>query len=396
MKNKLLFCGIGLLSSCLTSSAYADEPLSRDELTIWVSEHKGYTGMVKVAAKFEHDTGYRINVEHFDSLPAKFQERASCGGGPDILVWAHDRYGEWAKLGLLEEIKPTKEELEKFYDISWDAMKINGKYYGYPFAVEAVSLICNRDLVPNPPKTFEEFMTLDAEMQEKGKHAFLWDYNNVYYSYPILSANGGYSYKRNEDGSYDIQNIGVSNEGTQKGLNYIVKMVQGGHLPIQTEYKSMEAEFIAGKIGCIINGPWGWKNYKNMNYSVNTFPTLEGKQGKPFVGVLGLVINKSSSHKEAARKFLTEYLLTDYGYEEVNNASQLGSVALKSFETKLESDPRIMTTMKNAQSGVIMPNVPEMNIFWSSVREAIKRATSGRQTADKALKTAESRIRKVK
>jgi maltose/maltodextrin transport system substrate-binding protein len=55
-----------------------------------------------------------------------------------------------------------------------------------------------------------------------------------------------------------------------------------------------------------------------------------------------------------------------------------------------------MTTMKNAQSGVIMPNVPEMNIFWSSVREAIKRATSGRQTADKALKTAESRIRKVK
>lgn len=74
MKNKLLFCGIGLLSSCLTSSAYADEPLSRDELTIWVSEHKGYTGMVKVAAKFEHDTGYRINVEHFDSLPQSFRK----------------------------------------------------------------------------------------------------------------------------------------------------------------------------------------------------------------------------------------------------------------------------------------------------------------------------------
>ena len=89
-------------------------------------------------------------------------------------------------------------------------------------------------------------------------------------------------------------------------------------------------------------------------------------------------------------------MLTDYGYEEVNNASQLGSVALKSFENKLESDPRILTTMNNAKSGTIMPNVPEMTIFWSTVTEAIKSSAAGRKTVDKALETAEKRIRKVK
>lgn len=396
MKKRFLPCCIGLLSACLSSFVYADGPIKPKEITIWVSEHKGYAGMVKVAEKFEHDTGFKVNVEHYDQLPAKFQERASCGGGPDILLWAHDRYGEWVKLGLLEEIQPTEEEMDKFYKFSWDAMKINGKYYGYPFAVEAISLICNKDIVPTPPKTFEEFMSMDKDLKAKGMHAFEWDYSNPYYTYPLLSANGGFSYQRNEDGSYNTDIIGVNTEGTAKGLEYIVRMVKEVHITTETNYKSMEAAFIDGKVGCIINGPWGWKNYKNLKYSVNAFPTLDGNPGKPFVGVLGLVINQSSHNKEAAKKFLTEYVLTDYGYEEVNNASQLGSVALKSFENKLESDPRILTTMNNAKSGTIMPNVPEMTIFWSTVTEAIKSSAAGRKTVDKALETAEKRIRKVK
>lgn len=396
MKKRLFPGCIGTLSLFLSSLVYADGLINPKEITIWVSEHKGYAGMKKVAEKFEHDTGFKVNVEHYDHLPAKFQERASCGGGPDILLWAHDRYGEWVKLGLLEEIQPSPEELDKFYQFSWDAMKINGKYYGYPFAVEAISLICNKDIVPTPPKTFEEFMSMDKELKAKGMHAFEWDYSNPYYTYPLISANGGFSYQRNDDGSYDTNVIGVNSKGTAKGLEFIVKMVKEGHITTETNYKSMEADFIDGKTGCIINGPWGWKNYKNLRYSVNPFPTLDGNQGKPFVGVLGLVINNSSPNKEAAKKFLTEYVLTDYGYEEVNNASQLGSVALKSFENKLESDPRILTTMNNAKAGTIMPNVPEMNIFWSTVTEAIKSSAAGRKSVDKALETAEKRIRKVK
>ncbi|STT83218.1 maltose/maltodextrin ABC transporter [Klebsiella pneumoniae] len=43
----------------------------------------------------------------------------------------------------------------------------NGKLIAYPIAVEALSLIYNKDLVPNPPKTWEEIPALDKELESE-------------------------------------------------------------------------------------------------------------------------------------------------------------------------------------------------------------------------------------
>lgn len=392
MNNKFLMGSIGLLFLCFSSHALSATSIPKGQLTIWVSVDKGYKGIANVAAKFEKDTGVKVSVDHFDKLTDRFERNASYGGGPDILLWANDRYGEWVKKDLLEEISVSADLKNRFINVTWDAMTVNGKIYGYPFAIEATSLICNKDLVPNVPKTFEEFEQLDAKLAKQGKHAILWDYNNVYYSYPLISANGGYSYYRNDDGTYDTSNVGVNNEGTKAGLNYIIKMVNDGRMERDVTYASMESQFIDGKIGCIITGPWGWRKYSSINYTVNEFPTLNGKAAKPFFGVLGLVINKASPNKDLADRFIQEYLLTDEGYEEVNNDVFLGASALISYESKLEKDPRVLTLMENVKIGVLMPNIPEMYAFWSSLSSAFKSAVSGKQSVDDALKTAEDRM----
>ena len=43
-------------------------------------------------------------------------------------------------------------------------------------------------------------------------------------------------------------------------------------------------------------------------------------------------------------------------------------------------------------NGEPMPNVPEMNRFWSAFQQALKNSTSGRQPVDEALKVAADRI----
>ena len=111
-------------------------------------------------------------------------------------------------------------------------------------------------------------------------------------------------------------------------------------------------------------------------------------------GVLSAGINAASPNKELAKEFLENYLMTDQGLEAVNNDKPLGAVALKSFQEKLEKDPRIAATMANAQKGEIMPNIPQMSAFWYAVRTAVINAASGRQTVDAALKDAQSRITK--
>ena len=79
---------------------------------------------------------------------------------------------------------PNTATKAKFEQFAWDAMTVDGKTYGYPVAVEAVSLIYNKDLLPNPPKTFEEIAKIDEDLKKNGKRAIMWAYDTPYFSYP--------------------------------------------------------------------------------------------------------------------------------------------------------------------------------------------------------------------
>ncbi|WP_031578550.1 maltose/maltodextrin ABC transporter substrate-binding protein MalE [Ruminobacter sp. RM87] len=393
MKKTILATVVGLAAFGFAQVASASG-IEEGQLTIWVNGDKSYDGIAKVGKKFEQATGVKVTVAHPDQVEVKFQQNAASGNGPDIFMWAHDRYGEWVKSGLLTPIEPTKEELNKFQDVAWKAMTVDGKIYGYPVSIEAIALICNKDIVKDAPKSFEELVTLDDELKKDGKRAIMWDYNNAFFSYPLLSANGGYAFKRNADGSYDVKDSGVNNDGAKAGVQFLVDLIKNDHMQKGADYGIMESSFVNGKVACIINGPWSWGQYSKLNYSVNPIPTLKGNPGKPFVGVQGMTINQASPNKDLAKEFLLNYLLTDEGLDEMNKDKPLGAAALKSYEAKLEKDPRIAVTMSNAKIGDPMPSVPEMNRFWSSLQTALKNATTGRQTLEEALKTAEDRIEK--
>ena len=393
MRKILLSAIVTAVAMGFFGSAVA-EGIEGTHLTVWVNGDKSYKGIEKVGERFEKDTGIKVIVEHPEQPVIKFLQHAASGNGTDLFMWAHDRFGEWVQVGILTPVEPTPEEFDRFQSVAWEAMKVKDKYYGYPVSIEAIAFMCNKDLVPETPKTFEELVELDEKLQREGKHAIVWDYNDGYFTYPILSANGGYSFRKNENGEYDVTKTGINSPGAVKGLEYIVNLIRDEHMQTWEEFPKMEKKFIDGNVGCIINGAWGWERYSKLNYSVNPFPTLDGKPGKPFVGVWGMTINKASPNKEAAKKFLLDYLLTDEGLEEMNNDRPLGAVALKSYQAKLEKDPRIATIMYNVEHGDLMPNIPEMNKFWSSLQTALKNATTGRQSAKKALKIAEERVLK--
>ncbi len=396
MKKTILATVVGLAAFGLSQVASA--AIEQGQLTIWVNGDKSYDGIAKVGKKFEQATGVKVTVTHPDQVEVKFQQTAATGNGPDIFMWAHDRFGEWVKAGLLTPIEPEAAVKAKFQDFAWDAMMIDGKYYGYPVSIEALALICNKDIVASAPKTFEEFVKLDDDLKAKGKRAIMWDYATPFFSYPIISANGGYAFKRLSGGAYDVKDSGVNNDGAKIGMKFLVDLVQGGHLEKGVDYGIMESNFTQSKVACIINGPWSWSQYdtKGINITVNPLPTLNGKQARPFVGVQGMTINAASPNKDLAKEFLENYLLTDEGLAEMNADKPLGAAALKSYEAILEKDPktgsRVLATTTNAKNGDLMPSVPEMSRFWSSFQTALKNATTKRQSIEDALSTAERRI----
>ena len=150
-------------------SVSANAAIEKDQLTVWVNGDKGYNGIAKVGEKFTADTGIKVTVAHPDQVEVKFMQTASTQNGPDIMMWAHDRFGEWAAAGLIAPLNPSDEEKAKFAKVGWDAVTVNGKIVGYPVAIEAVSLLCNNKLVKSAPENFEDFYKLGDKLKKEDR-----------------------------------------------------------------------------------------------------------------------------------------------------------------------------------------------------------------------------------
>ena len=394
MKTGARILALSALSAVLFSAS-ALAKIEEGKLVIWINGDKGYNGLAEVGKKFEQETGIKVTVEHPDKMEEKYPQVAATGDGPDIIFWAHDRFGGYAQSGLLAEITPDASFREKIFPFTWDAVRFDGKLIGYPISVEALSLIYNKKLLPEPPKTWEEIAALDKQLRAKGKSAIMLNLQEPYFTWPLLAAGGAYAFKL-KDGHYDVKDVGVDNAGAKAGMQFLVDQVKAKVLNADTDYSIAEAAFNKGETAMTINGPWAWGNLdkSGIDYGVTTLPTLKGKPSKAFVGVLSAGINAASPNKELAKEFLENYLLTDAGLDAVNKDKPLGAVALKSFQQTLEKDSRIAATMSNARQGDIMPNIPQMAAFWYAMRTATLNALGGRQSVDAALNDAQARLKK--
>lgn len=397
----------GVLSSALIITALSGGvafAFEKDELMIWVGGDKAYNGIRKVAENFMKDYDFlTVKVEIPENITDRFQQAAASNAGPDILFWAHDRYGEWARSGLLAAVDPAPDFKSGINKIGWDAMTSQGKIYGYPVSMEAISLIYNKDIIKDPPASFEEMFSLKDKLKNmyppnikdkkdknsKGITTIMWDQVQPYFSMPLLAADGGYVFKKTPTG-YDIKDTGVNNEGAMKGAKMLVDLIDRGVMPRGVDYGVMEATFNQQKAAMMISGPWAWANLETsgINYGVAPLPTINGEPAKAFVGVWGAALNNASPNKSLSREFLENYLLTEEGLTIMNDDVPLGAVANLNLMAKLEKDPRIAATYQNVKQGLIMPNVPEMGKFWSAMESALRNITSGRQKYDVALNDA--------
>ena len=385
---KTITLGLGLLLASTSLSSAFEE----GKLLIWINGDKGFTGLQALGDKFKAELGVDVVVEHPEAVTDKFQQAAATGAGPDIFIWAHDRFGEWAAGGLIQPVEPSQAVRDGIFDFAWDAVTFDGKTWGYPLAVEAVGLIYNKDLVPTPPATMEEIAALSLPADVK---PILWDYNNTYFTFPLLMANGGYAFKKDDaTGSYDPKDTGVANDGAKAGAGVLRKLIDDGVMPSGVDYGVMDAAINKGEVAMVINGPWAWANLKtsNINFGVAPIPSVSGQPSKSFVGVLAANVNAATPNKDLAIEFIENYLVTDDGLKTINDDVPLGAVADASFAETLASDANVAATLANAQAGVPMPSTPAMGKFWAAMDPALASITDKSATVEQALDDAATRI----
>ena len=205
----------------------------------------------------------------------------------------------------------------------------------------------------------------------------MWDYKVPYFSFPFLASAGGYSFKRTESG-YDIKdNAGVLPKGSTQSV--------------------MEQKMSTGELATMVNGPWTWANLRKsgIDFDLAPVPGVGGNPGKPFVGVFTALINRSTPNADLASQFLEKYVCTADGLKAIDADAPLGVPAVKALADEMSAaNPLIKGTYENAMNGVVMPNIPQMGKFWSSMKAAFEIATNGEATPEAALKDARKNMEK--
>src|SRR6516165_8607827 len=392
--SKKILCGIFVLLSVVRAFAWTD-----GELLIWISGDKGYRGLAELGKNFEKDLGVPVKVETPDGVTDKFQAAAQGGKGPDIFIWAHDRIGEWADAGLLKPLEIKDDFKAAFLPMAWEAVTHNNQIWGYPLALEAVSLIYNKKYVTGkPPAQLSEIPAFAKGLKAKDPKviAIMWDYSNPYFSWPFLASAGGYPFKKVE-GGYDVKDIGVNDEGAVKGLQAIVDLINAGIMPKGASYSVMMQKMSTGELAMIVNGPWGWANLRKsgIDFDLAPVPGVDGNPGRPFVGVLAAYINRATANADLALHFVEKYVCTADGLKTINNDVPIGVPALKSLlDEMVASNPFIKATYVNAQNGIVMLNIPQIGKFWSSMAAAFQIATNGQASPQAALDDAKEHMEK--
>ncbi|MGX5715909.1 ABC transporter substrate-binding protein [Arthrobacter sp. MAHUQ-56] len=275
------------------------------------------------------------------------------GEGPDLVRFDMPEFSAAAASGLLEPL-----------DDKIDAQKLNlipgpDKYltvddhrYGVVFENANYGMFYNKDIIPEAPKTFDEFVqkAKDATKgnvyglafrQTQAEEAGVWQ---DIFNY-VLGFGGNWS---------DGGKLTLDSPKVIEGLKAYQQLYDANVIPKGADAATFRKMFTDGKIGMELNNG-GYvshiaKTSPNLNFSVARIPFPVKKQGTLLAPI---VTNANSKHKDAALAFM-KWLLEpaqQVKLQEVLGASSVATPTERS-EASLKQFPFLPALDELTDSGV--------------------------------------------
>jgi len=336
-------------------------------LTIWeaygasgTSEKDAFEKIVAQVKAANPDLTVTTLDVPFSDLFNKFETSASTGE-PDMYIAPNDSLPSEARNGLLADVSDLEAVLKaapyNTSDVAINAAKVDGKLFEIPESMKAVALFYRTDQLATAPATTADYLT------NASKLGLVYGANGggAYYQWGLYSTFGG---KILDDNGKCAATAG----GVADSLKFLSDFkAAGGHL-YQNDGDA-KADFIAGKIGGFIDGPWMSGDLKTAlgdKLAVAAGPTgPSGGAFAPMTAPDGFYINAASPNIDLAKQFALQFLLpaneqvfADAGHLPANTTIQPADPIAKSFAA-------LMPT------GYARPTLKELNNYWGNFGNAI-------------------------
>ena len=311
------------------------------------------------------------------------------GAAPDLFIFAHDKIGVFAEMGILAPIEPLLADgaLAQYLPMTLDAATYKDTLYQLPLYFETLLFMYNRRYMQDGevPSTTEELYTYMENNTGRGRYGFVEQHSTAYYSAAWIHGFGG--------SIIDESGTPFPNpQAVKDALSYHLKFVK--LMPGETEYNTVNTLFLEGKADATIGGPWMVPSAREagIDLGIAPMPTVDstGQALAPYSGVQGVhVLKYAAENKTEAVKTLLA-ALTDPA---VGTALALASGcapanALCYDDPQVAGDELVQAMRATAEIAVPMPNIPEMDVMWTVVSNLLTDVNLSGKDIDESFQSA--------
>lgn len=308
---------------------------------------------------------------------------------PDLFVFAHDKIGVFAEMGILTPVTEliSQSELSGYLPMTLEAATYNGSLYQLPLYFETLLFMYNRRHMQDEevPTTTEELLAYMKENTGRGRYGFVEQHSTAYYSAAWIHGFGGSIIDADGTPFPDQQAV-------KDALEYHLKFVD--LMPGETEYSTVNTLFLEGKADATIGGPWMVPSAReaNIDLGIASMPTVDktGRALAPYSGVQGIhVLTFAAQNKtDAVQRLLHALLDPEVG---VVLAQASGCAPANSAcydDSRVCVDTLVQAMRTTAEIAVPMPNIPEMDVMWTVVGNLLTDVNLSKSGIDKAFAAA--------
>lgn len=349
------------IGATLAFSGCASDPAPKtDAITVWVDELEA-KALEKAAAEFKKDTKVAVNLVVQQDPRSNFLSQAATGGGPDVLIGAHDWVGELYANGLILPIDLGGKKGD-FYENAVSAFNYEGKNYGLPYTIENLALVCNA-------KKFEKLQAWEQPNWQQVKEVGLALSLNAgggdpYHLYPIQTSFGAHVFKKDSNGNY-IPELDLANGGVEFAM-WLSGEGKTMLDPASTWDSSVSA-LKSGSKGCWITGPWAKDQLglDSAEFNIYSIPSVGGKDAVSFLSSRGFYVSKSSKDSFYATKFVVDYVAKSENQKELFAVT--GRIPANKSAFDDADEDRVVKGFGNAgRNAEPLPAIPAMGSVWAS------------------------------
>ena len=318
-----------------------------------------------------------------DALKTKFEAAAPRGNGPDLLISAHERVGEWVTAGL---IAPWPEPEPGLHPATVEALRYDGRLYGLPLASKSLVLFINTALIAEAPADTDALRALRGALPA-GVYPLAYQSTDAYFHAPWMHGFGGGV--RGPDG------FQLDTPENAAALTFARSLVTEGLLPEEPTGALVTQLFNEGLAATVINGPWFLGEIDpSVKFKVAPLPIISGlgRRAAPYLTVEGLLLSAHAGQPALAMELGAHLIRPEVAADRAANGRQTVATLAAYDDPRLADDDVIEAFRAQLDATVPMPNVPEMGATWEPSARALRRVMRGGMGPKEALEEAQREL----